>query len=93
MMQALPGDSAYRVAAGRYGYDVMDAQAAEAVREELGLDRPLPAQLSQWLLQLASLNLGVSLISGNPVWEEVAAQLGASLQLALAAVAVSLLFA
>ncbi|MCG8361157.1 MAG: hypothetical protein MI920_36835, partial [Kiloniellales bacterium] len=39
MMQALPGDAAYRIAAGRYGYDMMDAAAAEAVRAELGLDR------------------------------------------------------
>ena len=45
MMQALPGDSAYRIAAGRYGYDVMDAQAAEVVRTELGLDKPLHLSL------------------------------------------------
>ena len=47
MMEALPGDSAYRVAAGRYGYDIMDAQAAEAVREELGLDQPLLHRLGR----------------------------------------------
>ncbi len=37
-MQALPEDAAYGNAAGRYGYDMMDAASAEAVRNELGLD-------------------------------------------------------
>jgi len=49
MMQALPGDAAYRIAAGRYGYDMMDAAAAEAVRLELGLDRSWVTQLFTWL--------------------------------------------
>jgi len=93
MMQALPGDSAYRIAAGRYGYDVMDSQAADAVRAELGLDRPLYQQLGQWLRQLATFDLGDSLVSGNPVWHEVSSQLGASIQLASSAVMVSLLIA
>ena len=41
MMQALPGDAAYRIAAGRYGYDMMDAASTDVVRSELGLDQPL----------------------------------------------------
>lgn len=93
MMQALPGDSAYRIAAGRYGYDVLDAQASELVRLELGLDRPLYQQLLHWLRQLVSLELGNSLVSGNPVWDEISTQLSASLKLAMAAVALSLLIA
>lgn len=35
MMRLLPGDMAFRIAAGRYGYDMVTAQAAEAVRMEL----------------------------------------------------------
>ena len=45
IMQALLGDAAFRIAAGCYGYDLMDAAAAAAVRQELGLDRPLAVQL------------------------------------------------
>ena len=58
MMQVLPGDAAFRIAAGRYGYDLMDAASAEAVRQELGLDRPLAVQLGAWLAALARLDLG-----------------------------------
>jgi len=93
MMQSLPGDSAYRIAAGRYGYDVMDAQAAELVRQELGLDKPMFSQLTTWLTQLASLELGNSLVSGNSVWHEISKQLGASIALAVSAVLISLLIA
>ncbi|OED42561.1 ABC transporter permease [Chromatiales bacterium (ex Bugula neritina AB1)] len=93
MMQALPGDAAFRIAAGRYGYDVMDAQAAAAVRMELGLDQPVIQQLGNWLLQLTTFDLGTSLVSGTPVWQEISTQLGASLALAFAAVATSLIIA
>ena len=93
MMQALPGDAAFRIAAGRYGYDIMDAAAAEAVRIELGLDRPLIAQLGTWLTQLFTLNLGNSLVSGEPVWDELSHQLGASLLLAITSIMASVFIA
>ena len=93
MMAALPGDAAYRIAAGRYGYDIMDAQAAEAVRQELRLDQPVYEQLGHWLLKLTTLDLGNSVVSGETVWHEVSKQLGASLALAVAAIAISLLIA
>lgn len=93
MMQALPGDAAFRIAAGRYGYDIMDAAAADAVRQELGLDRPLLTQLMAWMGALLTLDLGVSLVTGDPVWDEVGHQLGASLALAVAAVVTSVLIA
>ncbi|MCG6111257.1 MAG: ABC transporter permease [Paracoccus sp.] len=91
MMQALPGDMAFRIAAGRYGYDMVTADAAAAVRAELGLDRPAWAAFAVWLGDLARLDLGVSVISGRPVWDEIRHQLGASLHLAGAALLLSML--
>ena len=93
MMQALPGDAAYRIAAGRYGYDMMDAASAAMVRVELGLDQPLLLQLMTWLGSLAQFDLGQSAVTGNPVVEELSVQLGHSLLLAFAGVVVSLLIA
>jgi len=72
MMQALPGDAAYRIAAGRYGYDMMDAAAAEAVRLELGLDRSWVTQLFTWLGTLATFDLGHSFVYGTPIIDEIA---------------------
>lgn len=91
MMRSLPGDPAWRIAAGRYGYDNVDAAAAEAVRAELGLDGPALPALLQWLGDLARLDFGTSLVTGQPVTEEIAHQLGASVSLALVAIVLSLL--
>lgn len=93
MMKALPGDAAYRIAAGRYGYDMMDAASAEVVRKELGLDQPLLLQLADWISALAKFDLGKSLVYGTPVMDEIAVQLGYSLLLAAGAVLASLLIA
>lgn len=91
MMRSLPGDAAWRIAAGRYGYDNVDAAAADAVRMELSLDGHWFPAFVQWMSDLLRLDFGVSLVSGQPVIEEISHQLGASLWLALAAVGLSLL--
>jgi len=90
MMRSLPGDAAWRIAAGRYGYDNVDAASAAAVREELGLDGPALPALLQWLGDLVRLDFGKSLVTGQPVTAELAHQLGASAALALVAVVMSL---
>lgn len=85
MMRALPGDAAYRVAAGRYGYDLVDTAAAEAVRLELGLDQPAWQQLARWLLDLVQFRLGNSMVSGESVWHELSHHMAHSLYLAAVA--------
>lgn len=85
LMRALPGDAAYRIAAGRYGYDMVSSSAADAVRQELGLDRPWWVQLAAWMGDLLQGRLGNSVVSGDPIIEELAHQWGHTLQLALTA--------
>ncbi|RZL99430.1 MAG: ABC transporter permease [Variovorax sp.] len=89
MARALPGDMAMRIAAGRYGYDLVSGAAADAVRAELGLDRPVGLALLHWWGELVRLDLGVSLVSGEPVWHEVAHALGETLKLSAASMAVA----
>lgn len=91
MMRALPGDMAWRIASHRYGYDNVTAEAAASVRAELALDGPALPALLRWLGDLARLDFGNSLVSGQPVMAEVAHQLGASVQLAAAALVLSLM--
>lgn len=91
MTRMLPGDMAYRIAAGRYGYDMVTTEAAQAVRAELGLDRPWHVALAQWWGQLAQLDLGVSQVTAQPVLVEISHQLGPTLRLSLLAMALSLL--
>ncbi|WP_339692293.1 ABC transporter permease [Celeribacter baekdonensis] len=91
MMRSLPGDAAWRIAAGRYGYDNVDAASADAVRAELALDGPAFPAFLHWLGDLVRFDFGTSLVSGRPVMEEITHQLGASTSLAGAALLLSLL--
>ena len=85
MAEWLPGDAAYRIAAGRYGYDVVNTEIAEAVRTELGLDRPIWVRWNEWLLQLVQGQLGQSMVLGDPVLQLISYQLGHTLWLSLVA--------
>lgn len=85
MAELLPGDAAYRIAAGRYGYDVVNTQIAEAVRAELGLDRQAIVRWAEWLVQMAQGDLGQSMVLGDPVLHLVAYQLGQTVWLSLVA--------
>jgi peptide/nickel transport system permease protein len=90
MVRLLPGDLAYRIAAGRYGYDLVTREAAEAVRAELGLDRSAASAWVSWISDIFALDLGRSFVSGAPVWAELSAQLGNTILLAVTAVVLSL---
>ncbi len=91
MTRMLPGDMAYRIAAGRYGYDMVTSEAAQAVRVELGLDRPWLAALGEWWGRLLHLELGTSQVTAQPVLQEIAQQLGPTVRLSLLAMCLSLL--
>jgi len=91
LMSLLPGDAAYRIAAGRYGYDMVNGAAAEAVRAELQLDQPVLWRFVGWMGDVLTFDLGTSLVSGTPVAEVVRHELGSSVRLALGAVLLSLL--
>ncbi|WP_235868918.1 ABC transporter permease [Vibrio superstes] len=93
LMRMLPGDFAFRIAAARYGYDYVNQAAADAVRDELGLGRSAIVQYFDWLINLVQFDLGDSLVSGNPVTQELYHQLGHSLQLAVFATFFSLMIA
>lgn len=92
-MRTLPGDMAYRIAAGRYGQDNVTAEAAELVRQELNLEASPWLAYVNWLWDLVQLNFGNSLISGAPVIHEVQHQLGHSLGLAFVAILLSAIIA
>lgn len=89
IVQHLPGDIAFRIAAGRYGYDKVDAAAAQEVRTQLGLDAPAWRQLTDWILDAVRLDFGTSLVTGAAVVDELSHHLGATLQLAAVALLVA----
>jgi peptide/nickel transport system permease protein len=76
----VPGDPAAVVA----GPDA-PPETIEAIRTQLGLDKPLVAQYFDWIGGLFTGNLGDSLQFRRPVAELIGARVGSTLQLALLA--------
>jgi peptide/nickel transport system permease protein len=70
-----------------------DATAKAALRAELGLDRPIAVQYAAWMGRVLRGDLGRSIRNGEPVLENVGRRLRPSLELALLAMAISLLVA
>lgn len=85
LTRALPGDPA-----AYFAGPAADERSIQQIRETLGLDRPLPEQFLLYLGDLASGDLGVSISTGQPVLEELARRLPASLELTLGALLISI---
>ncbi len=84
LMQIVPGDPA----AVLLGQDATP-EAVETLRQELGLDRPLPVQLGSFITRVARGDLGQSIFRREPVVMAIADRMPATVEVAI----VSLVFA
>ena len=91
LLPLTPGDPAERILRGS-GLEPPPAQI-EALRRELGLDRPLHVQYRIWMNGLLHGKLGISYRSKEPVAREIGKRLGATLMLATAGVVVAVALA
>lgn len=82
-LQLIPGDPA-EILLRKEGIEPT-REAVEAVRREMGLDKPAYLQYGQWLWRVMHLDLGISYRTGEPVTKELFARLPATLELTLAA--------
>ena len=83
----LPGDPARLVA----GADA-DQATIDLIRQDLGLDLPLPQQFLRYVQELAHGNLGHSLRTKRPVTQEIAERFMPTLWLTISSMAWSVLF-
>lgn len=65
-------------------------QAIEKARKDLGLDRPLHEQLAAFLGRLAQGDMGKSIRSGRPVFEEIKSRLPATVELSFIAMVIAI---
>jgi peptide/nickel transport system permease protein len=80
----VPGDPA-RLAAGPQATPEM----VEAIRQEFGLDKPLPLQYSDYIINLIRGNWGRSILSRRPVLEDLSRYWPATFELVVAAMLVA----
>jgi len=89
IMDFAPGDAA---ALMFMDPDMMgDPAAMEAVRAQLGLDRPFHQRYLSWLGQVLQGNFGNSFISRQPVIDEIAMRIGPTIRLTLSAMVLSII--
>ena len=86
IVQLIPGDAV----SAMQGQLKMSAQQMEEMRQALGLNDPLHVQLGRYLAQLAQGNLGRSLFGAQPVALLISSNIGATIQLTLAAMLVAI---
>jgi peptide/nickel transport system permease protein len=85
LLHAIPGDPALAMA-GEKG----SVEQVEKIREELGLNRPLPVQYVYFIKSALTLDLGSSTRTNQPVVGELRQFFGATMELSVAALLIAL---
>lgn len=86
LLQLIPGDPALALAGEK-----ASVEQVERVREEFGLNRPLPVQYAYFLKSAFTLDFGASLRTHQPVATELRQFFGATMELSVAALCIALL--
>jgi peptide/nickel transport system permease protein len=91
MLRVVPGDVVEVKLRGDGG--TVSQETIEMERKRLGLDKPLVNQFADWMIGMATLDLGKSMWTERPVIEEIATRLELSLQVAIMATIIAVLIA
>jgi peptide/nickel transport system permease protein len=86
LMRVLPGDPAVFFSSG----PTAGQEEIENLRRQMGLDKPMHVQLGIYLKDVASGNLGRSILTGQAVTKDIAQRLPASLELTLTALIIAI---
>jgi peptide/nickel transport system permease protein len=91
MLRVVPGDVVEVKLRGDGGS--VTQETIEMERKRLGLDKPLVNQFADWMIGLATLDLGKSMWTDQPVIEEIGTRLELSLEVAILATVFAVLLA
>jgi peptide/nickel transport system permease protein len=89
-VEALPG-SIVDTLVGTEGGDIEEARAI--LRKEYGLDRPIYERYALWLVRVAELDFGKSLVTRRPISTELLSRIPATMYLAVVGISLSMLIA
>jgi peptide/nickel transport system permease protein len=91
LIRVMPGDVV--VVKLRADGAVISQETIDAERKRLGLDKPLYQQFGEYMWGLARLDLGRSLWTNRPVFDEIAVRFPVSFQVAIMATVIAVLIA
>jgi len=90
IMRLLPGDVAVVALGGGQG---VSEQQIQEYRRRLGLDRPIPVQYVEWVSGVIRLDPGRSLLTNQPIRDDLLNRLPVTMELAFGAVLLSVVIA
>ncbi|MGH1330200.1 MAG: ABC transporter permease [Paracoccaceae bacterium] len=88
LVNVLPGDVAYEMAG-----IISSEEEVQAIREDLGLNRPMLVRYGEWVSGMLTGDWGKSFLSDEDVWDEIAGRFPVSLELMLLAQVIALVLA
>ena len=91
MLRIIPGDIVEVKLRGDGG--AVTQETVEMERRRLGLDKPLAVQFPDWMIRVVTFDYGQSMWTARPVMEEIGVRLELSLEVAILATIIALLFA
>ena len=89
-LRIAPGDVALTILGADEGAVFTDADV-QALREELGLNAPLPVQYLTWMKDMVTINWGKSLLTSMDIWPSFKSALPITLELVIISITLSTL--
>jgi ABC-type dipeptide/oligopeptide/nickel transport system permease component len=86
ILRVIPADPAYRIA----GFDTSPQHIAQ-IKAELGLNKPIWVQLWDYTVNVLHGQLGTSLSTGDPVWQDLQQRVPATLELVVIGLGLAIL--
>ena len=88
IMRIAPGDVVDVILGGEDSF--YSEETAELLRQQLGLNRPLPVQYLSWMNDFVTLRWGNSLVDSKPIWTEVRRKLPLTIELSIITLVISI---
>lgn len=91
LLRIVPGDIVEVKLRGDGG--AVTQETVDMERHRFGLDKPMLVQFKDWMVGVVTLDFGISMWTERPVMEEIAVRLELSLEVAILATVIAILFA
>jgi peptide/nickel transport system permease protein len=89
ILRIAPGDVVDVILGGEDAF--YSEETAELLRQQLGLNRPLPVQYFTWMRDFFTLQWGTSLVDSKPIWPQIKKKIPLTIELSLLTLGISVI--